>query len=193
MSVQALFQSVGLVSRAPVSWGSPLEINEPGVYVVSLTNVPTSKNGTIPNAPLCCFELAGWLDRDPHVKVDKARATSDNLARRLALWWLPDEVVLYIGTSTRPLSKRVSEFYGTTLGARSPHAGGYFLKTLANLSSLWVYSSTCENRDPELVEDQMVRNFAASRQGKSPVLPFANLQFPKAPRNRKPHGISFTR
>ena len=53
-----------------------------------------------------------------------------SLADRLAGFWLPDEVVLYIGRAgprkdigVSELSDRVDEYYTTPLGARSPHAG----------------------------------------------------------------------
>lgn len=49
---------------------------------------------------------------------------------RLATFWLPDEVVLYIGLAGASVRKRVRQYYRTPLGDKRPHAGGWWLKTL---------------------------------------------------------------
>ena len=72
---------------------------------------------------------------------------------RLAGFWFPDEVVVYIGLAgeraTRPrngeLSERVREYYATRLGANGPHAGGWPLKTLDCLDDLHVHYAYCDN------------------------------------------------
>ena len=61
-----------------------------------------------------------------------ARPTREQLLQRLAGFWFPDEVVVYIGLAgprkNRPVqgevAKRVGEYYDTPLGANGPHAGG---------------------------------------------------------------------
>src|SRR4030065_708843 len=79
--------------------------------------------------------------------------------------WGPDEVVVYIGragprrhVTVSELSDRVEEYYTTRLGARSPHAGGWPLKTLANLGSLYVHYAYCD--DVLKKEQLMLKAFA---------------------------------
>jgi hypothetical protein len=79
------------------------------------------------------------------------------------------------------LSDRVEQYYQTPIGARRPHAGGYFLKLLSNLDRLWVHYALC--RDPSAAEDSMLRQFCerVSLDSKRALLdpahpfPFANL------------------
>lgn len=79
------------------------------------------------------------------------------------------------------------------LGARSPHAEGWPLKTLAVLPALVVYYAPCS--DQTAAERQMLGAFAAGASAASRrslhdperVMPFANLAFPKGVRKR--HGI----
>lgn len=123
------------------------------------------------------------------MKVHGAPATVVTLRAAIASFWHPDEVVLYVGTTTSSLRKRVGAYYRTPLGARRPHAGGYFLKTLSNLSDLWVYYAPSLN--PADVEDEMVLNFAQSRSGSIQDLPFANLKFPRGA--SKSHGVRYSR
>src|SRR5437879_2359420 len=66
---------------------------------------------------------------------------------RVASFWLPDEVILYVGKATS-LSTRVRQYYSTPLGARSPHAGGHFLKTLSILGELTVHFATTVEPGP---------------------------------------------
>ncbi len=61
------------------------------------------------------------------------------LVDRLRRFWLADEVVLYIGLASRSVRTRVGQYYKTPLGARKPHAGGWWLKTLSVLDELWVH------------------------------------------------------
>ena len=91
------------------------------------------------------------------------------------------------------MAKRVEEYYKTPLGARTPHAGGWPVKTLVSLSELYVHYAYC--RDVEIAEDACIRHFAdhvsdATRErlyDPMRVMPFANLEFPKG--NSKNHGI----
>lgn len=58
---------------------------------------------------------------------------------RFRAFWPGDEVVAYIGLAGTSLRKRVGRYYRTPLGARRPHAGGWWLKTLTVLDDLWVH------------------------------------------------------
>ncbi len=103
-------------------------------------------------------------------------------------------MILYLGMAGTSLAGRLGQYYRTPLGARSPHAGGWFLKLLSNLPSLFVHWVECEG--PDTAEDRMVAAFcgnvspeAATRlHDPANPLPFANLRWPKGrPKN---HGIT---
>ena len=129
--------------------------------------------------------------------MDGERPTEKELAERIAQFWLPDEPVLYIGLTTRPLRRRVAEYYKTPLGARKPHAGGHFLKTLETLDRLFVHSAGCA--EPHTAEDAMLNAFCAgvsagARQRLADPerpFPFANLEWPRG--TRKKHGLTGTK
>jgi hypothetical protein len=80
--------------------------------------------------------------------------------------WLPREPVLYIGMTTRPIWKRVGEFYAHKCGRTAPHAGGQILKLLH--CELWVYWSPAS--DPLASAAQVISAFT-ERTGRPP---FAN-------------------
>jgi len=138
-----------------------------------------------------------WLRVRPELRLDGKRPSEEELIERLASFWLPDEPVLYIGLTRRSLRKRVNEYYKTPLGARKPHAGGHFLKTLGSIDGLFVHSSACAS--PAAAEDSMLEAFcsgisASSRQRiRDPdhPFPFANLEWPQGTRKR--HGLTGTK
>jgi hypothetical protein len=126
--------------------------------------------------------------------LDGGRPTAAQLVDRLAIYWLPDEAIVYIGKATS-LRGRVGGYYSTELGDKRPHAGGHWIKTLSNLASLTVhYAEICDGRDPEEVETDMLLAFV---DGVSPkvkanhpqpdlAIPFANLEI----KIRRNHGIA---
>jgi hypothetical protein len=82
------------------------------------------------------------------------------------------------------------------LGDRRPHAGGHWIKTLTNLTSLTVHYAELDSvADPEDVEKQMLRTFsqAVSAQTRAAhpqpdlTIPFANLEIRGV--GRRNHGI----
>jgi hypothetical protein len=172
-----------------------------GIYVVALTEDPGSLEATLPRAPVSGSAVEELLSVRPELTLDGSRPKPQELAARLSSFWFPDEVVLYIGLAgprkTKPvggeLSKRVREYYGTPLGARGPHAGGWPLKTLSCLDQLYVHFAYCG--DVHHAEAACIAGFAeqASPQARASlhdpvrVMPFANLEFPKG--NAKRHGI----
>lgn len=137
----------------------------------------------------------------PELTLDGVRPTREQLVQRLAAFWFPDEVVLYIGLAgprtKRPakgeLAKRVGEYYKTPLGANGPHAGGWPLKTLSCLPNLFVHYAYCDQ--VKKAEDDCIGQFAkhvsdktrTSLHDPTRLMPFANLEFPKG--NAKDHGI----
>jgi len=80
--------------------------------------------------------------------------------------WVPSEPVIYIGQTTRPLSRRIREFYRHQYGKRSPHSGGQAVKLLK--CQMWVYWSPAN--DPLDAELLMLCAFRK----KVGRLPFAN-------------------
>ena len=124
--------------------------------------------------------------------LDAVQPSITQLMDRISRFWISDEVILYIGKATE-LSTRLSDYYRTSVGKRSPHSGGFFLKLLSNLDQLWVHYAECN--DPESVEDKMIRRFCENvSQGSRGALhdpahpfPFANLEWPKG--IFKAHGL----
>ncbi len=131
------------------------------------------------------------LDRRPELTLDGSRPLADQLAKRLGSMWLPDEPVIYIGKATS-IGSRVNQYYKTSIGARSPHAGGWPLKLLPNLDELWVHWA--KNPMPELAEQKALAAFVhnVSNGARSQLVdpdhpyPYANLE---GPGGRKRHGI----
>lgn len=194
-SVTDLFAAADLVPEGVVPWGTPVPKPKPGrdhtgVYVVALTPNVDSLDEAVPTPPYNAAAMRTLLSR-PQLQVDGVRATPGTLAARLVACWLSDEVVVYVGRSSRPIHRRVDEYYKTRLGARSPHKGGWPVKTLA--LPLFVHYATT----PEFVtaERYMLDSFAAATDPKTrsrlhdPArpIPYANLRWEG--HGRKAHGI----
>ncbi len=193
-TVAELYANAGLRFEGPVQWSQPIENERPGVYVVSVSSKPEEHLGLQPVPQFALERVASWIERVPTIELDGARiSAADVIAQRLAEFWLPDESILYIGMTTRPLRERVCEYYCTPLGARAPHSGGHWLKTLSNLSELFLYHAACDA--PRAREGRLLGQFVknVSRETRSCLrdsmhpLPFANLEYPQG--TRKAHGI----
>jgi hypothetical protein len=189
--------AAGLCPSGAVRWGEQVPEVGAGVYVIALTNETHSAEGCLASCPTSPAALDDWLDVRPELRLDGQRPTEAELARRLAAFWLPDEVILYIGLAGTSLRTRLRQYYQTPLGARRPHAGGHFLKTLENLDELHVHFVPTAN--PQDAEDAMLGSFCrhvsdASRGGlhdPDHPFPFANLEWP--PGTRKRHGLIGTK
>jgi len=72
---------------------------------------------------------------------------------------VPDETILYIGLAGTSLRTRVRDYYKTPLGARRPHAGGWFIKSLANVNDLLVHFAPAD--DPCAAENAMLGSFCS--------------------------------
>lgn len=157
-TVSSIFAAAGASPAGVVPWGTlplaptPFASSATGVYVVALTDQLGSRTGALSAAPVSNAEVDQLLLVRPELTLDRARPTQAQLVERLTRFWLPDEVVLYIGLAgprknrpaTGEIAKRVSEYYKTPLGANGPHAGGWPLKTLACLHNLYVHYAYCE-------------------------------------------------
>jgi hypothetical protein len=110
----------------------------------------------------------------------------------LADFWLPDEHILYIGLVT-DLHDRVNQYYGTPLGARRPHAGGWFLKAMVGVNDTFVHWARTYDR--VAAEGAALGAFVSSASEEAVKglhdperpFPFANLEWPAGTRKR--HGI----
>ena len=193
-TVSELFANVNLEFEGPVRWSHPVKNRRPGVYVVSISSDPEKHLG-LQSTPLISIEIIGkWIQRLPSIELDGVRnPLAVDVADRLAEFWLPDESILYIGMTTTKVQTRINQYYKTPLGDRGPHAGGHWLKTLSNLSELFLYHAACEA--PKSKEDQLLGYFVSNvsdntmlllRDPKHPF-PFANLEYPKG--TKKHHCI----
>jgi hypothetical protein len=206
--VGKIFAAASVAPTGFVCWSTrvppPTTRIDTGVYVVALTDELDSLERAAPVCPLSKGALVELLDARGELTLDGARPDAERLGERLASFFYPDEVVIYIGSAgprkrikVSALSDRVAEYYSTPLGARSPHAGGWPLKTLSNLSDLYVHYAYCG--DVLTRERLMLKTFAdglsvetrSALHKATAVMPFANLR--DADGVRKAHGIKGAR
>jgi hypothetical protein len=191
-SVRSVLAVAGLVPDGVVRWGELINSDEPGIYVVSSVDDVDAEGQEPRPAPIDERAVARLLELRPELTMDRIRPDSVQLAERLAKFWLPEEHIIYIGLAS-DLHNRVNQFYETPLGARRPHAGGWFLKTLRNVEDLYVHWS--KTYDRVAAEGAAIGAFVdrVSSQAKAQLrdpahpFPFANLEWP--PGTRKAHGI----
>lgn len=195
-SVAELFVAAGLVHEDVVPWGRHVAVDVPGAYVVARTDDPSGL-ASARDAHISRSAVEQLLDARPELRLDGQRPTPERLAARLASFWLPDESVVYVGLAGTSVRSRLGAYHRTALGARRPHSGGWFLKTLADLEALSVHVARAD--DPAGAEGDMLRRFCAGvsegsrRQLHDPErpFPFANLEWP--PGTQKRHGITGAR
>lgn len=195
-TVESLLRAVQLSWAGAARWHQRVQLDGPGVYLVALAEAP-NEIVTQPVCPVSAAAVQQLLDVRPELLLDGRRPDTVTLADRLASMWLADETVLYIGLAGTSVAKRVRQYYKTPLGARKPHAGGWPLKTLANLDQLWVHYARCASVDA--AERAMLDTFASGVSASARAalcdpdvpLPFANLTVPRGARKR--HGISGAR
>lgn len=193
-TVSGLMSAVGLEPSGVVPWGAPVPEVSTGVYVVSLTESTKSTNEALPYAPTDKSTLDDLLNACGRLTLDSIpQPRPRDIADRMVRYWLPDEVVLYIGLAGQPLRTRVRQYYKTPIGAAKPHKGGWWLKTLSILPDLYVHYAVTP--DFKEAEEEMMRTFArnisASSKGDwpsgEPIMPFANLR--DGDWRRRNHGI----
>lgn len=180
MTIKELFLHIGITNFRQARWGQEIECSQPGVYIISSSRAPEdSIQDSQPN--FNDVAILKWINRLPEFTLDGMRPNVEALKKRLEEFWCPNETILYIGQTNRSISKRVDEYYKTVLGARTPHSGGQWLKTLRNIDSFYVYYAPTIN--PKTQESNLLDYFYNSV-GK---LPFANLEGPE--RKKKKHGL----
>lgn len=196
-TVSDLLAAADLQHWGSTPWRTAPSLDDPGVYLVSLDADPFRERGFEAAAPIEMDAINMLLAARPELRLHGTRPTAEELAEQIGRFWLPDEPVLYIGLASRSVAKRVKEYYATKLGARSPHAGGWFLKTLHNLGDLHVHYAAAS--DTNGAEDLLIRAFVKNTSTASRAtladpqrpFPFANLEWPKGV--RKSHGITGAR
>lgn len=192
--VNQIFQGAGKEVLGQVKWGQKINCNAPGVYVVAMTNYVDKM--------ICCDEaqiskkfVNDWVNYVPKILLDNSKPKTEELVKRLKMFWIPDETILYIGKAGTSLKTRVDQYYRTKLGDPKPHRGGHWIKTLENLSDLNIFWTTSEGETAHDVEDRFLNIFVqnVSQESKKILLdpdhpfPFANLEYPKG--TRKNHGL----
>jgi len=178
-----LLRTVGLLADGPVPWGRPVNAAKPGIVVVELAR-------PLPSAPIELSRVGKWLERVPDLRLDGDRPTSRALAARLAAFWLPRQPVLYVGSSTASVGRRVAAMNATVLGDRRPSSAGHWLATLTMPSDARVWWAVTDAT--EEYEDAILTAFAeavgaderASLPDPETVLPFAVLARPTGERRR---------
>lgn len=183
--------------RDSVPWGVPIRHKEPGVYIVALHRDSADGSG-LAAAPIDEAALREWMVRVPGLRLRGEPVEAGALAEHIAPWWLPNTSVLYIGKAGTSLKTRVHDFVKTPIGARGPHAGGQWLKTLRNNAGLTVhYAIAPDGAAAGLLEDAMLNWFAAhyapapeGHPEPALLLPWANLVLDRpSPKRSRAHGI----
>ena len=199
-AVLNLLETIPIKLTGSVHWNEPVQSKKCGIYIVSLSSRPSENSGILKSAPINFEIVKDWtqacglkLDNDSNPPVEA-------IVQRISEFWYPDENILYIGQTSRPLSERVNEYYKHELGDSRPHRGGHWLKTLSNLDSFFVHYA--ETSIPELVEQCLIEAFVEGVSSSTKcvlrdstrLFPFANLEYritnchPKR-KIRKRHGI----
>lgn len=192
-TVREILVAAGLQPQGCVRWGVQPPLTTPGVYVVATTS-DLDGSPAVVGFSVDRNSVQSLLQRRPEIAVDGVPATEESLCARLGQMWLSSEPVIYIGLAGTSVRQRVGQYFKTPLGARSPHAGGWPIKVLANLSDLWIHFA--QSADPTRSEIAMIaaflrgvpREIAAASCDPGNALPYANLVNPGG--RRKGHGIT---
>ena len=157
ITVSELVKSAELKIDGIVPWGSLPDEERPGLYVVALSE-KAEELICLDKAPISCSAVESWIERVELMRIDKQVPTVGKIVERLSEFWLPDETILYIGQTNRPLWIRIRELYYQVLGKSSRHCGGHWLKALDNLKSMFIYYSVLETGHRE-AEDCLLAKF----------------------------------
>ena len=165
-TVIQLFKQAGLTFHGQVKCGQLINSRACGFYVVALTDdieklVCMDKPNFDDNA------IEQWIkvvkSGGKQILIDNKVADLRSIQQRLEKFWLPDETIIYIGKAgpnkKRTIRKRVKEYYETKMGCDGKHAGGHWVNTLKNDSSLNVFYSEYLELDIEEKEEQLISYF----------------------------------
>ena len=197
ISINEIFQSAGLSPKGPVAWGEKFEAKYSGVYLVALTDDPTSKEPHSESFGLDSKTFKNWIQIAHKLEVNGKKATRpEQIKSELRQFWSQKENILYIGqssSSTTNLYQRVKAYYSHKVGQQGAHTGGYWLKLLSCLNKTSIYYAKAVN--PREAEFKMIMKYIEMTTGSSfyelnnlsKHLPFANLKVDIL----KPHLIKY--
>jgi transcription elongation factor GreA len=137
---------------------------------------PQPKVSIDPNA------IRDWLNHAQDLRLDGKRPSVAELQSRLASFWLPGQVILYVGSSQKSVAARLAGMFKTPLGERRPQPSGYWLKTLHDINKARIWWAPAS--DPELYEDTLLETFVKT----VGALPYAVLATPGG--QRREHGLT---
>ena len=179
-TIVSIAASLKVFVHGPVSWGSCIPSSRSGVYIIAVRS-PVIGPVFDTNA------IDDWIRTTPRLTLSGKNHSSicaQDLCAEMLKFWIPDEMIVYVGRA-KVLKRRIYQFYGTPLGARRPHKGGYWIKTLASLCSLDIY--WIESQNEKVLEKDVVEFFSRNVTPAfknhnifrlNEYLPFANLQMP---------------
>ena len=170
-----LLRALELPIEGPILWGRPVVPSRPGVFIVEL---PAAQ----PKVSIDPTAVRQWLERAPDLRLDGKHPTVAELQTRLASFWLPNQVILYIGSSQKSVGARLSGMYKTPLGERRPQPSGYWLRTLHDLTRTRIWWSPTP--DAELWEDALIDRFVQA----AGALPYGVLVTPSG--EHRAHGLT---
>jgi transcription elongation factor GreA len=170
-----LLRALELPIEGPILWGRPVVPSRPGVFIVEL---PAAQ----PKVSIDPTAVRQWLERAPDLRLDGKHPTVAELQTRLASFWLPNQVILYIGSSQKSVGARLSGMYKTPLGERRPQPSGYWLRTLHDLNRTRIWWSPTP--DAELWEDALIDRFVQA----AGALPYGVLVTPSG--EHRAHGLT---
>jgi hypothetical protein len=184
VTVHDLFEKVGLTPSKPLKWGTPLENNGNGVYVISLSDNSKKNNGIEKTFRIKAEVHKDWIVRSPDLNINNSQSLKD-IEKEIGQFWKPNENIIYIGESssiTNGLGKRINQFYVHKVGGKGPHTGGYWTKLISKFDQLYIYYAECKN--PRDTEFKMLMHFIEKTTNKNFYeldelgihLPFANLK-----------------
>jgi transcription elongation factor GreA len=183
----SLLRAVGLMADGPVVWGRRIPPTGPAVFIVELS-------AALASAPIEVTRVGKWIERVDTLRLDGERPTSKTLAARLSAFWLPSQVVLYIGATGSSVGQRIAAMETTILGDRRPQSAGHWLHTLRSLEGVrvwWAPSGATEEYEDALLTEFAARVPDAELVGlpdRAVVLPWANLR--TATGERKATGLT---
>ena len=183
----SLLRAVGLMADGPVVWGRKIPPTGSAVFIIELPEPRAT-------APVELTKIGKWIERVETLKLDGVRPTSKAVVARMSAFWLPSQVVLYVGATSSSVGQRVTAMGQTVLGDRRPASAGHWLQTLRSLDGVRVWWAPTEAT--EEYEDALLTEFAAGvpeselagLPGRAVVLPWANLR--TATGERKATGIT---
>lgn len=197
VSIQEIFNQFDVKIGGRERWGMPIRQEGPGVYIISTSDNP-NQNGVVVQNPSFAIEVIdSWRTYVPGLTLNGLiRPTSEQIISELGSHWHPNENILYVGKADN-LKIRIGKYYNHIVGKRSPHRGGYWLKTLSDLKNFHVYWG--KHVAPKVIEEKMLKYFVECKAGNAwhdianPFghLPFANLEIKGECCGKKRHNLRY--